>query len=108
ALQRAVYINHFLLNIGWDSQRIVERSTFNVAAAFRGQVPPRVVHEHAAHQFRGNAEKLRAILPSAERVFRHAHYGLVYNGGGLERVMSLLFAHVTPRNAAKLIVNQRD
>ena len=40
-----------------------ERDATHIAAALRGRALARVVHENAAHHFRRDAEKLRAIRP---------------------------------------------
>jgi hypothetical protein len=79
-------------------------NVLNARAAFQ-VMPPRVFHENAPNELRGNGKKVCTILPLHPFVVDKPHVGFVDEVGGLQAVTVALSLHVTPGQAMQLFVN---
>ena len=70
-----------------ESEGIVERHLLQAASALGGRALARVVDEDASHQLRGDAEKMRAVLPAYVTLIDQLHERFVDERGRLERVL---------------------
>jgi hypothetical protein len=67
----------------------------------------RVVDEDAAHQPRGDAEEVRAVLPPDVVLVYQAQEDFIDERGGLQRVVVSLASDVITGQPPQLFVNQR-
>ena len=76
-------------------------------ALFDPRPAAREVHENPPHHLRGDAEEVRAVLPTRRLPVDEAQVGFVNQGGGLEEVVVALAAHVTAREPVQLGLDER-
>jgi hypothetical protein len=85
--------------------RLIERYLLRAGATLGVVMRAGVVYEDLTHQPRGDAEKVRAVLPRYALIDQ-AEICLVNEGRGLQRVPGALAAHVVASQAVQLVVNE--
>ena len=66
----------------------------------------RGVHQNAPHEARGHRKEMRAILPLDLLDFDQPEIRLIDQRGSLERVAGTFVAHMAPRQAAQLLMDE--
>ena len=79
----------------------------SLSAAFDGAVFAGVVYQNAAHQLRGDAEKLGAVLPIGARLVYEFEIGFIDECGGLQGMATAFAAQVSGGDALQFGINQR-
>ena len=69
---------------------------------------PRFIHQNAAHEQRGDAEKVSAPLPFDGRLAEQPQISLIHQGRRLEGGSRYLIAHKTAGQAMQIAINQRE
>src|SRR5687768_4194330 len=68
---------------------------------------PRVIDENTSHELRGDAEKLRPVLPTHAVLFRKLQEKLIYEGGRLQRVFAPFAAKIGRSKSVQFVINKR-
>ena len=87
--------------------RGVQRQRRQRPAAFQPMRRSRVIDQNAAHQLRGDPEKVRPILPLHVPLVDQLEVGLVHERGALERVIGALAREIPAGNRPELPVDER-
>ena len=77
-----------------------------IAAPLRAALP-RVVHQHAAHDLRGQRQELLAVLPFERALSGQPDEGLVDQRGALQGVIAAFARQLPARHAPQVVVDQR-
>jgi hypothetical protein len=91
--------------LGRYRELILELDSFSLAAALIGVAGAGVVDEHSPHNMSGEAYEMFTAVP-IDVLLNKAQVGLIDEGGGLQRVVGPLSAHVGVGNAMELRVNE--
>jgi hypothetical protein len=86
---------------------IIERDALGAAASFGGPARFGVIDQNLAHQPRGGAEEMGAVLPVNMALVYQPQKSLVNQSRRLERVAGTLTAQKSARQAPQFIVNER-
>jgi hypothetical protein len=71
-----------------------------------GAPPAGGVNENAAHDLRGDGEKMRAIPPVGAPGVHQAQVGFMDEARALQRGVAAFLAHVRPRQPTQLVVQK--
>src|ERR1041384_4751308 len=85
--------------------RIGERHLLLFAAALGRAALPQVINEQVVNQFRGEAEKLRAVFETELLFASQSQIGFVDERGGLKHYRVRLSAQVASGQLAKLLID---
>ena len=77
-----------------------------IAAPLRAALP-RVIHQHAPHDLRGQRQELLAPLPFEGAFAGEPDEGLVHQRRGLQRVTAAFARNLPARHAPDVVVDQR-
>jgi hypothetical protein len=66
-----------------------------------------MIHENAAHELGGDAEKLRPVLPLDAGLIHHPQIRFMHESGGLKGMVASLPLQVLAGETAQFLVNQR-
>ena len=86
---------------------VVKRDALGLAATLGGPARFGVIDQNLAHQTRGGAEEMGAVLPIDLTLVYQPQKSLVNKSRRLERVAGPLTAQVAARQKAQLIVDER-
>src|SRR5579862_9680037 len=107
AFQRCVDRKQLFGAIVRKDSDIVQRYRRNTLATLRPIPPPRVVHQDAAHNLRGNSEELRSRFTANVLPVHQAQISLVHQGCSLEQVIGTFAAHVMGCDPTQLVIHNR-
>jgi hypothetical protein len=105
--QRFVEGNQVYLRRRREMIGVVKRDALGLAATLGGPARFGVIYQDLAHQTRGGAEEIGAVLPIDLTLVYQSQKSLVNKSRRLERVAGPLTAQVAARQTAQLVVDER-
>jgi len=108
AIQRFVEFVKGHFRYGRDADVVFNGQNLGVTAAFLGALVAGVIHQDAAHELGGDAEKVGAALPVDAGLIHQLHVGFVDQRSGLQSMVPAFAAHVIGGDAAQFGVDDRE
>lgn len=87
---------------------LAQGNPHHVPPSLSRSAPPGVIDEHVPDHTGADGEEVAPTLPARLRAFGQAEIRLVYDRRGVQRVFPLLSPQPTVRDAAQVVVNERD